>query len=195
MFIAFIRQSLLNFILGIIPLLATNIKNKYEHASKMLQKKKEHLISGFLNKREPFSLEHHARILDDYFRESFERSVPDKTEELIQEIIYPLWDIGLDVGHATRSIKECVSLSAKDPEVLTSVLDARFICGMSLLYSELMEQIRRKIISKRSDKIINQLVESNLKRHKHFGDSTYLFEPETYFPLFLLKLYWTLRIY
>jgi len=199
-------------------LLVTNIKNKYEHASNMLRKKRERLISKFLNKKDPLFLEHNAGILDDYFRESFEKSevgpmmginknpyaifalggygreeqcihsdvdllflfeksVPDKTEDLIQEIIYPLWDIGLDVGHATRSIKECVSLSAKDPEVLTSVLDARFICGMSLLYSELMEQIRRKIINKRSDKIINRLVESNLKRHKHFGDSAYLLEP------------------
>jgi [protein-PII] uridylyltransferase len=194
------------------------MKNKYDHASKMLQKKRDQLISGFLNRKDPFFLEHNARILDDYFRESFERSevgpmmginknpyaifalggygreeqcihsdvdllflfeknVPDKTEALIQEIIYPLWDIGLDVGHATRFIKECVSLSGKDMEVLTSVLDARFICGMSLLYSELMEQIRKKIIIKRSDKIINRLIESNLQRHDRFGDSAYLLEP------------------
>jgi len=199
-------------------LLVTNMKNKYDHASKMLQKKRDRLISGFLNKRDPLFLEHNARILDDYFRESFERSevgpimrinknpyaifalggygreeqcihsdvdllflfeknVPDKTEDLIKEILYPLWDIGLDVGHATRSIKECVSLSGKDLEVLTSVLDARFICGVSLLYSELMEQILKKVIIKRSDKIINRLIESNLQRHDRFGDSTNLLEP------------------
>jgi len=199
-------------------LLATNIKNRYDHASKMLQKKRERLISGFLNRKDPFFLEHNARILDDYFRETFERSevgpmmginknsyaifatggygreeqcihsdvdllflfeknVPDKTEDLIREVIYPLWDIGLDVGHATRSIKECVSLSGKDLEVLTSVLDARFICGVSLLYSELMEQILKKVIIKRSDKIINQLIETNFQRHDHFGDSAYLLEP------------------
>ncbi len=199
-------------------MLVTNMKNKYDHASKMLQKKRDRLISGFLNKRDPFFLEHNARILDDYFRESFERSevgpimrinknpyaifalggygreeqcihsdvdllflfeknVPDKTEDLIKEILYPLWDIGLDVGHATRSIKECVSLSGKDLEVLTSVLDARFICGVSLLYSELMEQILKKVIIKRSDKIINRLIESNLQRHDRFGDSTNLLEP------------------
>lgn len=199
-------------------MLVTNMKNNYDHASKMLQKKRDRLISGFLNKRDPLFLEHNARILDDYFRESFERSevgpimrinknpyaifalggygreeqcihsdvdllflfeknVPDKTEDLIKEILYPLWDIGLDVGHATRSIKECVSLSGKDLEVLTSVLDARFICGVSLLYSELMEQILKKVIIKRSDKIINRLIESNIQRHDRFGDSTNLLEP------------------
>ena len=107
----------------------------------------------------------------------FEKNVPDKTEDLVQEIIYPLWDIGLDVGHATRSIKECVSLSGEDLEVLTSVLDARFICGMSVLYSELMRQIREKVINRRFDKIIKWAIESNVKRHDRFGDSTYLLEP------------------
>jgi len=107
----------------------------------------------------------------------FEKNVPDKTEDLVREIIYPLWDIGLDVGHATRSIKECVSLSGEDLEVLTSVLDARFICGMSVLYSELMRQIREKVINRRFDKIIKWAIESNVKRHDRFGDSTYLLEP------------------
>ena len=51
-----------------------NIKNRYDHASKILKKKREQLISGFLNRRDSLFLEHHARILDDYFRESFERS-------------------------------------------------------------------------------------------------------------------------
>ena len=61
----------------------------------------------------------------------FEKYVPDKAEYLIQEIVYPLWDIGFEVGHATRSLKECVKLAVDDIEVLTSLLDARFVCGMS----------------------------------------------------------------
>jgi [protein-PII] uridylyltransferase len=69
-----LKQSLLNLNLGTTLLLATNIKNRYDHASKMLQKKRDRLISGFLNRKDPFFLEHNARILDDYFRETFERS-------------------------------------------------------------------------------------------------------------------------
>ena len=105
-------------------------------------------------------MEQHTRLLDQYFRESFEKSmvgphmginknpyaiialggygrgeqcvhsdvdilflfkkeIPQKTESLIREIIFPLWDIGLDIGHATRSLKECIRLAAKDFEVLT----------------------------------------------------------------------------
>ena len=70
----------------------------------------------------------------------FGKRVPAEAENLIREMIYPLWDIGMDVGHATRSIKECLALAANDLNVLTPILDARFICGMSILYSELMLQ-------------------------------------------------------
>ena len=107
----------------------------------------------------------------------FEKYVPDKADDIIQEIVYPLWDIGLDVGHSTRSLKECVGLSGEDFVILNSVLDARFICGMSILYSELMRQIREKVIRDKSDKIIKWLVQSGIKRHGRFGDSAYLLEP------------------
>ena len=166
----------------------------------------------------PCFLERHARLLDDYFFESFEKSiigpgmaidrnpfsiialggygrqeqcihsdvdllflfrdrVPGNTEQLIKEVVYPLWDIGLDVGHATRSLKDCINIAGSDYQVLTSLLDARFICGMSLLYSELVEQLHRKILLKSSDRIINWLVESNTSRHLRFGDSAYMLEP------------------
>jgi len=107
----------------------------------------------------------------------FKKKVPTEAEGLIQEMVYPLWDIGLDVGYATRSLKECIALASKDFEVLTPILDARFICGWSLLYSELMDQVRQKITSKRSRTIINWLVEKNNLRHLQFGDSAYLLEP------------------
>jgi len=107
----------------------------------------------------------------------FEKSVPEDAEDLVREIIYPLWDIGLDVGYATRSIKECVNLALEEIEVLTSLLDARFICGMSPLYSTLMEKLGHRITPRRSNKIIAGLIENNRQRHLYFGDSAYLLEP------------------
>jgi [protein-PII] uridylyltransferase len=107
----------------------------------------------------------------------FKKRVPDQADKLIREIVYPLWDIGLDVGYATRSLKECLVLASKDFEVFTPILDARFICGWSLIYSELMDQLRQKLISKKSRTIINWLVEKNKMRHAQYGDSAYLLEP------------------
>ena len=107
----------------------------------------------------------------------FKKRVPDQAENLIREIVYPLWDIGLDVGYATRSLKECITLSATDFEILTPLLDARFICGWSHIYSDLMDQLREKVIRKKSRSIVDWLVGSNEMRHVHFGDSAYLLEP------------------
>jgi [protein-PII] uridylyltransferase len=107
----------------------------------------------------------------------FEKYVPDKAEHLIQEIVYPLWDIGFEVGHATRSLKECVKLAIDDIEVLTSLLDARFVCGMSLLYSALMENLRKRFKTRQLTKIIEKLVDISRSRHECFGDSSYLLEP------------------
>ena len=107
----------------------------------------------------------------------FEKYVPDKAEHLIQEIVYPLWDIGFEVGHATRSLKECVKLAVDDIEVLTSLLDARFVCGMSLLYSSLMEHLRKRFKKRHSTKVIKKLIDISQGRHDCFGDSSYLLEP------------------
>jgi [protein-PII] uridylyltransferase len=107
----------------------------------------------------------------------FEKKVPKEAEQLVQEIVYPLWDFGLEVGHATRSIKDCLRLASKDFEVLTSLLDARFICGFSPLFSTLMDKIRTRIINTKPNAVISWLIKSNRARHARFGDSSYLLEP------------------
>jgi [protein-PII] uridylyltransferase len=107
----------------------------------------------------------------------FQKKVPSAAEELIREIVYPLWDLKMEVGYATRSIDESLTLAGEDYEILTSILDARFICGSSAVFAKLREQFRRKIISRHADRIIAWLVDRNRKRHQDFGDSTYMLQP------------------
>jgi [protein-PII] uridylyltransferase len=107
----------------------------------------------------------------------FYKRVPPSAEALIQEIVYPLWDIKVEVGYATRSIEECVHYAKDDYEILTSFLDARFICGNSSVFTRMKEEIRRRVILRESNKIIRWLLERNQERHKNFGDSTFLLQP------------------
>ena len=107
----------------------------------------------------------------------FKKKIPDEAAALVQEIFYPLWDAGLEVSYATRSLKECLSLASHDFEVLTSLVDARFLCGISSLCSDLMEEMRSKILRKRAKEFILWLRERNEGRHTRFGDSTNLLEP------------------
>ena len=107
----------------------------------------------------------------------FKKKIPDEAAALVQEIFYPLWDAGFEVSYATRSLKECLNLASHDFEVLTSLVDARFLCGISSLCSDLMEEMRSKILRKRAKEFILWLRERNEGRHTRFGDSTNLLEP------------------
>jgi [protein-PII] uridylyltransferase len=107
----------------------------------------------------------------------FGKRVPPEANELIQEIFYPLWDIGLDVGHSTRSLRECTRLAAEDFEVFTSMIDARFLCGISSLYSDLMAEAQDRLVRRRGRALLGRLAETIQRRHAHYGDSAYLLEP------------------
>ena len=107
----------------------------------------------------------------------FKKRVPEEAKELVQEIFYPLWDVGLEVGHGTRSLRECTRLAAEDFDVFTSMIDARFLCGISSLYSDLMEEVQDKVLRKRGRALVKWLVETSQTRHAQFGDSAFLLEP------------------
>jgi len=108
----------------------------------------------------------------------FEKKIPANAEALIQDIVYPLWDAGFEVGHSVRTIKESLSIAFERFDVLTTMLDARFICGASHIYSSLMEKFRKKLQKKSIfKKCLTNLVNHSEKMHSDFGDSTYLLEP------------------
>ncbi|GAB6143453.1 [protein-PII] uridylyltransferase [Desulfocicer niacini] len=107
----------------------------------------------------------------------FEKKVPRETEQLVKEILYPLWDIHLETGYAIRTIKECLSMAWKQFDILTTMLDVRFICGSSPIYFKLREQFRKKLSARYQEKSLNRLIDNGRQRHRDFGDSTYLLEP------------------
>ncbi len=107
----------------------------------------------------------------------FKERIPEEAKGLVQEILYPLWDIRLQVSYALRSLKECCSLAGRDFEVLTSLIDARFVCGISALYSQLMEQLDGRVLRRQGAAYVAWLSKGIRDRHKRFGDSTYLLEP------------------
>ena len=108
----------------------------------------------------------------------FDRSVPPEVETFVQELLYPLWDARFEVGYAVRTIEECIDMSFERFDILTTVLDARFICGASLVYSSFMETFRSRLSGKRLKDTLNYLFEHGEKRLKDFGDSTYLVAPD-----------------
>jgi [protein-PII] uridylyltransferase len=92
-------------------------------------------------------------------------------------MLYPLWNAGLELGYGIRSIKESLSLAKEDFEVMTSMMDARFICGDSPLYLSFMDELQKKAIRKKLSAFKRWLNEKGQLRKTIFGDASNLIEP------------------
>ena len=80
----------------------------------------------------------------------FGAKVPPLAKEFVDEIFFPLWDLGLDLGYGVRSIKDCLSLCRDAYQVLSSMLDERFICGDSPVYLSLNDRLFRKLTTRKA---------------------------------------------
>src|SRR3990167_1133064 len=63
-------------------------------------------------------------------------------ENLTEKILYLFWDLGLEVGYATRTISECKKLMMQDATIMTAILDARLLCGNVDLWGEFQKEVR-----------------------------------------------------
>ena len=98
-------------------------------------------------------------------------------EEVIQFILYILWDLGYSVGHSTRTIDDCIEKSKLDLTISTALLEKRFIVGNEDVFSLLNDKFTCFIKNTKTLKFVEaKLVESEL-RHKRFGGSRYVVEP------------------
>jgi [protein-PII] uridylyltransferase len=99
-------------------------------------------------------------------------------ESVVEFMLYTLWDLGLKVGHATRSIDDCIRLSKSDFTIRTSVLEARFVWGDYRLYETLKQRFWREVAPASSGEafVEAKLTERNV-RHRNAGESRYLVEP------------------
>lgn len=108
----------------------------------------------------------------------FDAAVPPEVEGFVQELLYPLWDARFEVGYAVRSIDECIGMAFERFDILTTVLDARFICGLSLIYSAFKERFRHQLSGRYYKQALDYLFDHGIKRLENFGDSTYLVTPD-----------------
>jgi len=98
-------------------------------------------------------------------------------EEMVNQILYLLWDSGFKVGHSTRSIKEAIAQANSDMRTKTAMLEARFLAGDTELAREFREQFRAKCVVGHERDYVKMRMDDQVARHKKFGDSVYLQEP------------------
>lgn len=108
----------------------------------------------------------------------FKRRIPGKAEDLVKKLLYPLWDLNLDLGHGVRTISDCVSLAQKDFQVFASLMDARPLAGHADVFDSFRTTFEKKVLKKKGYVFVQSLREHNETRAKQYGDATGLLEPE-----------------
>jgi len=98
-------------------------------------------------------------------------------KQVIEYILYMLWDMGFKVGHATRNIDECITLSRDDMTIRTSILEVRFLHGDKELHEELVRRFSDEVVAGRAEEFIAAKLAERDARHAKTGESRYLVEP------------------
>jgi [protein-PII] uridylyltransferase len=99
------------------------------------------------------------------------------TEQVVEYLLYLLWDLGLKVGQAVRSVEDCLRHANADMTIRTGLLEARFIWGDQALYAELRRRFDAEIVRGTAGAFVDAKLAERDQRHHRLGDSRYQLEP------------------
>ena len=99
------------------------------------------------------------------------------TEQVIESILYLLWDLGLKVGHSTRSIDDVIRMSLADHTVRTAILEARYVWGEEAIYEEVARRFWSEVADNGVRTYVTEKLDEREARHIRMGDSRYVVEP------------------
>lgn len=97
--------------------------------------------------------------------------------KLIDGVLYPLWDIGLKVGHAVRSVDDCVKVANADMQSKTSLIESRLIIGDDTLFKKFQKTLIAKCVDGYEEKYIEMRLEDQETRRAKYGNSATMQEP------------------
>ncbi len=103
--------------------------------------------------------------------------LPLPLQELVQGVLYLLWDMGFKVGHACRSIPECIEEARRDPENKTSLMDARLIAGDDELFAQFQARFHKECIGKDQAAFFEIRRKDLRTRHQKYSRTVFLQEP------------------
>ena len=98
-------------------------------------------------------------------------------ESIAETILYCLWDMGLKVGHATRSIDECIRQTKADMTIRTALLEARFLQGERKLFDDMSARFLKDVAQGSVREFVTAKLAERDERHRRAGQSRYLVEP------------------
>ena len=98
-------------------------------------------------------------------------------ESVVESMLYMLWDLKLKVGHATRTVRDCLRLGREDITIRTALLEHRFIAGHAPLATELSDRLWSDLFRNTGPEFIEAKLRERAERHKRQGGQRYVLEP------------------
>ncbi|WP_238183807.1 nucleotidyltransferase domain-containing protein, partial [Methylobacterium trifolii] len=99
------------------------------------------------------------------------------SESVVEAMLYVLWDLKLKVGHATRSVEECLREAKADMTIRTALLEARFLFGTRVLFEELVTRFDAELVMGTAHEFVEAKLRERDGRISKAGSSRYLVEP------------------
>lgn len=100
-----------------------------------------------------------------------------RTEQVVEYMLYMLWDLGLKVGHAVRNVSDCIRQARDDQTIRTALLETRYLWGRGELVAELKKRYDKEIVAGTGIAFVESKMEEREARHRKLGDSRYVLEP------------------
>ncbi|MBM1220141.1 [protein-PII] uridylyltransferase [Ponticoccus sp. SC2-23] len=98
-------------------------------------------------------------------------------ESVVESMLYMLWDLRLKVGHATRTVKDCLRLAGEDYTIRTSLVEYRYLLGDRALATELKDRLRKDLFAASAGDFIEAKLAERAERHRKQGGQRYVVEP------------------
>jgi [protein-PII] uridylyltransferase len=98
-------------------------------------------------------------------------------ESVAEALLYCLWDMGQKVGHATRSVSECIRQAKADMTIRTALLESRYLFGDAKLYGELTTRFDQEVVQGTAAEFVAAKLAEREERLRRAGQSRYLVEP------------------
>ena len=98
-------------------------------------------------------------------------------EQVIESMLYMLWDLRLKVGHSSRSLDDMVRMAKSDLTIRTALLESRYVWGDEALYDEATRRFERDVMAGTARAFVADKLQERNERHKRMGDSRYVVEP------------------